>query len=247
MAEEAGLCHFAVEGYWGRKTDMYRCFGKRLIDICIAFICIPFFALIFIFVAPVIYFTDKGPIFYNADRLGKGGKFFKMFKFRSMRVNAPDLRNADGSTFNSSSDPRVTKIGHLLRKTSLDETPQIFNVIKGDMSIVGPRAHLTTRYCGWDSQTEIQKKRLSVRPGITGYSQAYFRNSATSKEKDEQDAYYVDHISLRLDAKILIQTFLSIVRHKNLYSSEGKRATGVYSSDKNEVVGLEEEKDAVRR
>ena len=223
---------------------MYRRFGKRLIDICVSIICLPFFAIIFIIVAPVIYFSDRGSVFYNAERLGKNGTFFKMFKFRSMRMNAPDLRNEDGSTFNSSTDPRVTKIGRILRKTSLDETPQIFNVLKGDMSIVGPRAHLTTKYFGWDSQTDLQKKRLSVRPGITGYSQAYFRNSATSLEKDEHDAYYVDHISFGLDVKILVQTFLSILRHDNIYSSEGKEAVGVYSSSKREVIGLEEQKDA---
>lgn len=222
---------------------MYKHFFKRLIDICVALVCLPFFVIIFIFVAPAIYLTDKGSVFYSADRLGKGGKFFKMLKFRSMRVNAPDLRNADGSTFNSSSDPRVTKIGRIIRKTSLDETPQIFNVLKGDMSIIGPRAHLTTKYHGWDSQTDLQKKRMAVRPGITGYSQAYFRNSATSQEKEEQDAYYVDHISFGMDVKILVQTFLSIVRHKNIYSSEGKQAVGVYSSDKGEVVGLGGQKD----
>ena len=194
--------------------------------------------------APIIYFTDKGPVFYSAERLGKNGKFFKMHKFRSMRVNAPDLRNADGSTFNSSSDPRVTRIGRMIRKTSLDETPQIFNVLKGDMSIIGPRAHLTTKYHGWDSQSELQKKRMSVRPGITGYSQAYFRNSATSEEKDEQDAYYVDHISFGLDVKILVQTVRSIVRHQNLYTSEGKQAVGVYSAEQKKVVGLGEQKDA---
>ena len=210
-------------------------------------ICIPVFVLVFIFVAPAIYFTDKGPVFYNAERLGKNGKKFKMYKFRSMRVNAPDLRNADGSTFNSSSDPRVTKIGHIIRKTSLDETPQIFNVLKGDMSIIGPRAHLTTRFYGWDAQKEKKKKRLSVKPGITGYSQAYFRNSASSEEKDEQDAYYVDHISLGFDVKILIHTFLTIVKHTNLYSSEGKQAVGVYSSNKREIVELEDEKDAVAK
>lgn len=224
---------------------MYKLFFKRLIDICVSLVCIPFFAIIFIFVAPAIYLTDKGSVFYSADRLGKDGKFFKMLKFRSMHVNAPDLRNADGSTFNSSSDPRVTKIGRLIRKTSLDETPQIFNVLKGDMSIIGPRAHLTTKYHGWDSQTELQKKRMAVRPGITGYSQAYFRNSATSKEKEEQDAYYVDHMSFWLDVKILTQTFLSVVRHKNLYSSEGKPVVGVYSSDKGIIIELEENKDAV--
>ena len=226
---------------------MYRLIIKRLIDICLSLVCVPFFALIFIFVAPFIYLTDKGPIFYNADRLGKNGKFFKMFKFRSMRVNSPDLRNADGSTFNSSSDPRVTKIGRIIRKTSLDETPQIFNVLKGDMSIVGPRAHLTTKYFGWDSQTELQKKRLSVRPGITGYSQAYFRNAATSEEKDEQDAFYVDHISFGLDVKILIQTILSIAKHKNLYSSEGKQAVGLYSSDKGVIVDIKGENDAANK
>lgn len=224
---------------------MYRHFWKRFIDICVSLICVPFFALIFIFVAPAIYLTDRGPVFYNAERLGKGGKFFKMYKFRSMRVNAPDLRNADGSTFNSSSDPRVTGIGRIIRKTSLDETPQIFNVLKGDMSIIGPRAHLTTKYHGWDSQTDLQKKRLSIRPGITGYSQAYFRNSATSEEKDIQDAYYVDHVSFALDVKILVQTFLSVVKHENLYSSEGKQAVGVFSSNKGGVVELEDETNAV--
>lgn len=223
---------------------MYKHYIKRLMDICISLICIPFFAVIFIFVAPAIYLTDKGPVFYSADRLGRGGKFFRMLKFRSMRVNAPDLRNADGSTFSSSSDSRVTKIGRIIRKTSLDETPQIFNVLKGDMSIVGPRAHLTTKFHGWDSQTELQKKRMAVRPGITGYSQAYFRNSATSEEKEEQDAYYVDHISFGLDVKILVQTFLSIVKRKNIYSSEGRQAVGVYASDKSAIVGLEEQRDA---
>lgn len=218
---------------------MYKKYEKRAIDILVSLIGLPFLFIIYIFVAPIIKLTDKGPVFYNAERLGKNGKFFKMFKFRSMKVNAPDLRNEDGSTFSSSSDPRVTKIGRILRKTSLDETPQILNVLKGDMSIVGPRAHLTTKYHGWDSQTELQKKRLSVRPGITGYSQAYFRNSATSEEKEQQDAYYVDHISLGLDAKILVQTALSIVRHKNIYASEGKQATGVYSSETKGIEAIE--------
>ena len=225
---------------------MYRRFFKPVIDVCVAIVCLPFFALIFLFAAPAIYLTDRGPVFYCAERLGKHGKFFKMIKFRSMRVNAPDLRNADGSTFNSSSDPRVTKIGRFLRKTSLDETPQILNVLKGDMSIVGPRAHLTTKYLSWDTQTELQKKRMSVKPGITGYSQAYFRNAATSEEKEEQDAYYVDHVSFGLDVKILAKTFLSILGHRNLYSSEGKKAAAVYSAQTGEIRELEEHEDASR-
>lgn len=88
---------------------------------------------------PLIWLTDRGPTFYNAQRVGLNGKIFKMFKFRSMKVNAPDIRNTDGSTFNSSDDPRVTRIGRFIRKTSIDEIPQILNVLIGDMSFVGPR------------------------------------------------------------------------------------------------------------
>ena len=117
-------------------------------------------------IAPIIYFTDKGPVFYNAKRAGKRAKPFKMFKFRSMYVNSPDLRNADGSTYNGEDDPRVTRIGKILRKTSLDELPQLLNVLLGDMSFVGPRPTLATKT--WDELDDVRKKRASIRPGITG-------------------------------------------------------------------------------
>ena len=106
-----------------------------------------------------------------------------MLKFRSMKVNSPNILNADGSTYNGSNDPRVTKIGKILRKTSLDEVPQILNILIGDMSIIGPRAHLTTNYKGYDNLDEIHQRRISVRPGLTGYNQAYYRNSANSEQK----------------------------------------------------------------
>jgi undecaprenyl phosphate N,N'-diacetylbacillosamine 1-phosphate transferase len=121
---------------------MYKKYFKRILDLILALIALPFWFIIFIIVGPIIYFQDKGPIFYNAPRLGKDGKVFKMYKFRSMKVNAPDIRNEDGSTFNSEDDPRLTKIGKFIRKTSLDETPQLLNIIKGDMSIIGPRPDL---------------------------------------------------------------------------------------------------------
>ena len=108
-------------------------------DFIIALIAIPLVLLIIVIMSPIIYFNDKGPVFYNAPRLGMNGKKFKMLKFRSMYINSPDLRNSDGSTFNSSNDPRVTKVGKFMRKTSLDEIPQIFNVLIGQMSLVGPR------------------------------------------------------------------------------------------------------------
>ena len=133
-----------------------------------------------------------------------------------MYNNSPDLRNDDGSTMNSPKDPRVTRIGRFIRKTSIDELPQIFNVLIGNMSFVGPRPSLTnTPYNQYD---EIRKKRVSVRPGITGYSQAYFRNSIEQEEKFKYDCYYVDHMSFFLDLKILCKTFISVFRSKNIYN-----------------------------
>jgi len=152
---------------------MYRKFFKRLIDILVCLVALPFFLLIFIVVAPIIKLSDGGPVFYNAPRLGYKGKIFKMYKFRSMRVNAPDIRNADGTTYNGKNDPRVTKIGKFLRETSLDETPQIFNVLKGDMCIIGRRAFLTTDYEGFDKLEEAEKRRLASRLGFEGLNRVF--------------------------------------------------------------------------
>lgn len=201
-------------------------FFKRLFDIIVSLIALPFVLLIILVFAPIIYFTDKGPVFYNAPRLGRRGKVFKMYKLRSMKVNSPDLKNADGSTYNGENDPRVTRIGRFMRKTSIDEFPQFLNVLKGDMSFIGPRAHLTTNYKGYDLLDEPHKRRLDVRPGITGYSQAYYRNAATSEQKMANDVYYVEHLSLWLDIKILFKTVFSVLKRENIYvtpaSTEGK-------------------------
>lgn len=191
---------------------MYRKYIKRLLDIVFGLIGSAVFIPIFIIVAPIIHFTDGGPVFFNGERLGYKCKFFRMFKFRSMRVNAPDLRNKDGSTYNSEDDPRVTKIGRTLRKTSLDEVPQFLNVLIGDMSFVGPRPGTT------DSElTDSEKKRRSVRPGITGYSQALMRNSDTMEERMKNDCYYADNVSFRLDCIIVWKTIHSVLFHKNIY------------------------------
>lgn len=193
---------------------MYRCFFKRGIDIVGAITLLPIVVLIVMLFAPIIWFTDRGSIFYNGERMGKNGKPFKMFKLRSMYVNSKDIRNADGSTYNSDNDIRVTPIGRFLRKTSLDEVPQLLNVLLGDMSFVGPRPSLTTT--PYSEYNEIRKKRVSVRPGVTGFSQAYYRNSITQDEKFEYDAYYVDHISFMLDVKVLMATVNTVIRHKNI-------------------------------
>ena len=116
---------------------MYRKYIKRILDIIISLLALPIFVIIYIIVAPCILISDGRPIFYSANRIGKNGKLYKMYKFRSMMNNAPDIRLKDGSTFNSENDPRVTKIGKVLRKTSLDETPQMINVLLGDSGIIG--------------------------------------------------------------------------------------------------------------
>ena len=162
---------------------MYPRFLKRIIDIIIGLIALPFVILVVIIFAPIIYLTDKGPVFYNATRAGKNYKPFKMFKLRSMYVNAPDIRNADGSTFNSDNDPRVTPIGKFMRKTSLDEFPQFLNILIGDMSFIGPRPKLYKDGKKIEEMDINRQKSYNVKPGVTGYAQAYFRNSITNEEK----------------------------------------------------------------
>lgn len=193
---------------------MYRHFFKRLLDLILTLIALPFWLLMFIIIAPMIYFEDKGSIFYTAHRLGRNGKSYKMYKFRSMKMNAPDIRNEDGSTYNSKDDPRLTRIGKFLRKTSLDETPQILNVIKGDMSLIGPRPDLPGAIFDYNDEA---KKKLEVRPGITGYSQAFFRNSISQDEKFLNDAYYVSKLSFTFDLQILVKTIISVIKRKNIY------------------------------
>lgn len=192
---------------------MYRNYIKRLLDIFLALIGFPFFVVILAVVAPLIKKEDKGPVFYNADRLGKDTKKFTMYKFRSMKVNAPDIRNADGSTYNSDEDPRLTKIGKTIRKLSIDETPQIINILKGDMSFVGPRPGLPL---DWNHFSKDEKIRRSVRPGITGYSQAYFRNSDTMEERMKNDVNYAQNLSFSLDLKIIMKTIVSVIRKENV-------------------------------
>ena len=205
---------------------MYKNFVKRLFDIILGLCALPFVLLVIIIFGPIIYFTDKGPIFYNADRLGKNGKTYKMFKLRSMRVDAPDIRNADGSTFNGNDDPRVTKIGKFMRKTSIDEVPQFINVLIGDMSIIGPRPTVSSNGVKLADMDEIKRKHYSVRPGITGYSQAYYRNSISQDQKYVNDAYYADHVTFLLDIKIFIKTVMSVLMRENIYVSSENMTKG---------------------
>lgn len=153
---------------------MYVHFIKPVCDWLIALIAFPFFCIIWLCVATAIKLEDGGPVFYMAERIGKDSKKLMMYKFRSMKVNAENITNPDGSTYNAKDDSRVTKVGKFLRETSLDETAQILNMLKGEMSLIGPRAS------GWSALESYQPDevhKMNVRPGLSGYTQAYYRNS----------------------------------------------------------------------
>ena len=213
MAEEAYQKSKNRQGYKG----FYQIIIKRIIDIVACIIALPFVLLILIPVSIAIKIEDHGPLFYCSMRIGKGFKEFGMLKFRSMKVNAPDLRNADGSTFNSKTDPRVTKVGHFLRETSLDEIPQIFNVLVGQMSIIGPRAGDVESK---DTYEEDEKDKLLIRPGITGYTQAYYRNNLGVREKRLYDAWYAHNVTFVLDVKIFFRTIKTVITHENMYTND---------------------------
>ncbi len=190
---------------------------KRLLDLILALIALPFVLIICLIFGILIYAEDRGDIFYIAKRRGVGGSIFGMYKLRSMKMNAPDIRNKDNSTFNSSDDPRVTKIGRFMRKTSIDELPQIFNIIKGDMSWIGPRPITTDRPVSEYDQKRID--RLKVKPGVTGYAQAYFRNNISQEDKLQLDADYAKSVSFLFDLKIVLKTIQSVLLQKNIYSN----------------------------
>lgn len=199
------------------KQTFYLQYGKRAFDIVVGVVALPFVAIATIVCAPLIILEDRGPVFYNAPRVGKDGVEFKMYKFRSMKVNAPDLLMPDGSTYNGADDPRMTKIGAFMRKTSLDEMPQFLNVLKGDMSVIGPRPDL-------QRETELyegcENEKLLVKPGITGYSAVMVRNSAPWHERLALDVHYVRNVSFALDLKIFFKTFQTVFSQEGVYVEE---------------------------
>ena len=198
---------------------MYHCYIKRFFDIVLSLLLLPFIIIIMIPVSILIKLEDRGPIFYNAPRIGKDKVNFIMYKFRSMKVNAPDIRNEDGTTFNSENDMRVTRVGRILRKTSIDELPQVLNVLKGDMSFVGPRPSPLGDKSIYPKEFF---RKFDVRPGITGYNQAILRNNASMDQRIKNDSYYVDNVSFILDIKIIVMTAISVLQSKNINRNKDK-------------------------
>lgn len=197
---------------------MYSNYFKRILDLVVCIVGLPLFLVVLAVVSLLIWLEDHGPVFYLDDRIGKNSKLFKMYKFRSMKVNSPLLLNPDGSTYNSKNDPRVTKIGRFIRAASIDEIPQILNVLKGDMSIIGPRASLAGALGTYQADEE---DKMKVRPGITGLTQAYYRNDLSNREKRLKDAWYANHLTFGLDVKIFFKTLKTVFLRKGLYTNAG--------------------------
>ncbi|MEI3107115.1 MAG: sugar transferase [Parabacteroides merdae] len=192
---------------------MYKHFFKRLIDFCIVFCALAVIWPILLVITIWLYFANKGAgVFFTQERPGKNGKIFKVIKFKSMT----DERDLEGNLLPDAQ--RLTKVGRFVRSTSIDELPQLFNILTGDMSLIGPRP-LLVKYLPLYSKE--QARRHEVRPGITGWAQVNGRNLCKLSKKFEYDVWYVDHCSLSTDIKIIWMTVMNVLSRKNIGEGAG--------------------------
>lgn len=208
---------------------MYKYF-KRFCDFTVSLLALIILSPLFAIVAIAIKAESKGPVIFKQERLGLGGKVFLIYKFRSMCVGA---EHTGTGQYSFAGDPRVTKVGKILRATSIDELPQLINVIKGEMSIVGFRPPLTYHPWPIEEYTPFQKRMFLVRPGITGWAQVNGRKDVEWHERTRLNVYYVDNISLLLDIKIVFLTFINVLKNKDNVST---KATVDYSIQEEEKV-----------
>ena len=195
--------------------------AKRVMDIILSFIGLVLLSPILLLVSLFIKIDSKGPIFFKQKRIGINGTEFEMFKFRSMVVNAEELKaklaeknEMSGPMFKIADDPRITKVGRFIRKTSIDELPQLWNVIKGDMSLVGPRPSLPKEVAQFEPW---MRKRFEVKPGLTCFWQVGGRNNIDFEEWMKLDIKYVKERSLLLDAKLIFKTFFVLFGDENAH------------------------------
>ncbi len=184
--------------------------AKRILDLLISFPAVLVLLPVFVAIIIAIRVSSKGAAVFKQERAGKGGKPFTFYKFRTMKTGVDPF----GSSPKSGDDPRLTKIGKFLREYSLDELPQLLNVLKGDMSIVGPRPLYVSQMSEWN---ERQKKRILVKPGLTGLAQISGRGELTREEKFELDVKYVETASFWVDIKIILLTAIQVFRRKSIY------------------------------
>lgn len=189
---------------------MYRNFFKRIIDFLASFTGLVLLAPLILIVTVILAFANEGKPFFFQRRPGRGGKIFMLVKFKTMN----DKKDAHGNLLPD--DRRLTPMGSFVRKTSLDEIPQLINVLKGDMSLIGPRP-LLVEYL--PLYNDFQKRRHEVRPGITGWAQVNGRNTLSWDQKFAYDVWYVDHVSFKLDMRILLMTFLKVFKAEGISSN----------------------------
>lgn len=187
-------------------------FFKRACEVVLSFIALIILSPVLLITAIAVKLDSPGPVIFKQDRLGRGGKVFKIYKFRSMCENA---EHTGSGVYSGADDMRVTKVGKIIRATSIDELPQLVNILKGDMSFVGPRPPLT--YHPWDisEYTEEQLHMFDVRPGITGWAQVHGRKDVEWHKRIELNCWYVDHVSLWLDLKILFTTVVKVLKNED--------------------------------
>lgn len=193
---------------------MYKICMKRTLDLFIVILLMIPFLIVCCLIAVLIKLDSKGGVLFKQTRLGTRGQEFYIYKFRTMVENAESVGTG---IFTSEGDPRITKVGNLLRKTSLDELPQILNIIKGEMSFVGPRPPVPYHPYKYHDYGTRKQMRFLVKPGVTGMAQAYGRNTLTWDERIEYDIEYVENVSFLLDCKIVLKTIRSVIRKENIY------------------------------
>ncbi len=197
-------------------------FIKRLIDVLGSFIGLLIIFPILTIIALLIKITSKGSILFKQERLGKDGQIFNILKFRTMILNAESI--GDGLTIKNEKDNRITKMGRFLRSLSLDELPQLINVLKGEMSLVGPRPPVRYYpYDGYESYPEWAKNRFTMKPGITGLSQVVVRNSVPWDDRMLVDIEYIEKFNVWLDIKILIKTIFKTFKSQNIYMDKSQQ------------------------
>ena len=213
---------------------MYRLFLKRFFDILLSFILLVIALPFLVLIAIAVKIDSKGPVIFKQQRIGKGGKVFNIYKFRSMCVGA---EKTGSGVYSGKGDARVTRVGKILRATSLDEVPQLINVLKGDMSFIGPRPPLTYHPWPIEEYTDEQKKMFNVRPGITGWAQVHGRKDVEWNKRIELNVWYVEHVSMWLDIKIVFTTVFKVFTNAD---NENKGATVVSNAQGEAVTEAEE-------
>ena len=192
---------------------MYKSFLKRLFDVTVSSLAIIFLSPILLIIGLLIMLDSEGPVFFFQERLGKNGVIFKMIKFRSMAVN--QVKGSDNKLYED--DPNITRVGHFIRKTSLDELPQIINILSGEMSFIGPRPPVTYFPKRYEDYNDFEKQRFLVKPGISGLAQVRCREIHDWDVNIPIDVEYVNNYSFSYDAKIFVQSIFAFFRTNNVY------------------------------